>query len=278
VTKVAIVSMKGGVGKTAIVANLGAVLARMAPGETLLVDFDPRNQLGIHFGMDPRSGVGLAETLLVGAGADQLIHRASEGPDYLPFGRVTDRDLAELETIALRRPDVLRQVLGEPPLSDYTFVLMDSPPGPSSLVLPVLLAADLVLAVFLADAASFATLPDLLELSQAVEQRPHFRGMHVLVNGANDSTSLGRDVRVLLAAQKDLPVLPLAIHRDEAVPEALACQRTVLVHAPTSQASADFRSLAEWLRHELARAVSAPPMRASEAPASLVVAAPAAEG
>src|SRR5262249_15451713 len=103
--------MKGGVGKTAIVANLGAVLARMAPGETLLVDFDPRNQLGIHFGMDPRSGVGLAETLLVGAGADQLIHTPSEGPDYLPFGRVTDRDRAELETLALRRPDVLQQVL-----------------------------------------------------------------------------------------------------------------------------------------------------------------------
>jgi len=280
VRTVAIVSMKGGVGKTAIAANLGASLARMASGETLVVDFDPRNQLGIHFGMDPRSGVGLAETLLIGANPGPLIHTPSDGPDYLPFGRVTDRDRAELESIASKRPHVLQQALCESPLSGYAFVVIDSAPGPSSLLLPVLLAADLVVAVVLADAASFATLPDLLELSGMASERRRPENLHVLINAADDDTCLGRDVRALLGAQKDVSVLPFAIHRDEAVREALACRRTVLAHAPTSQASADFRSLAEWLRQEMAREVSAPPVRPSEgtAPVVAVVAAPAAEG
>jgi cellulose synthase operon protein YhjQ len=272
--------MKGGVGKTAIAANLGFALARTAPGETLLVDFDPRNQVGIHFGMDPRSAAGLAETLLVGTSPGPLIRTTSEGPDWLPFGRITDRDRVQLEAIAAKRPDLLQQALNEPPFADYAFALIDSAPGPSSLLLPVLLAADLVIAVFLADAASFATLPDLLELADVASEQPRYRGTHVLINGADDNTCLGRDVRALLAAQMDLSLLPFPIHRDEAVREALACQRTVLAHAPTSQAAADFRSLAEWLRHEMAREVSAKAARPSETATPVVaqVAAPAAKG
>ena len=49
---VAVVSQKGGVGKTSLVQNLGAELAASG-ARTLLVDFDPQSNLTSGWGLDP---------------------------------------------------------------------------------------------------------------------------------------------------------------------------------------------------------------------------------
>jgi len=46
-------------------------------------------------------------------------------------------------------------------------------------------------------------------------------------------------------------VLPFVIHRDQAVPEALARQRPVLETAPSSQSALDLRRAAEWVMETL---------------------------
>jgi hypothetical protein len=60
-------------------------------------------------------------------------------------------------------------------------------------------------------------------------------------------------------------LLPFVIHRDQAVPEALARQRPLVETAQSSQAAADFRCAAEWVMDTLAaqpREKEAPPAAA----------------
>src|SRR5262249_6524897 len=149
-------------------------------------------------------------------------------------------------------------------------LLVDSAPGPSSWLAPVVLAGDLVLAVLLADAASFATLPQLLGFFDEACTRRAAGSLHVLVNCGDDGTNLRRDLRALLGAQTHLSVLPMAIHRDEAVREALARQKGIRSHAPTGQATKDLDALADWLRAELTRKDDAEPVR-SRVPSSTVI-------
>jgi cellulose biosynthesis protein BcsQ len=111
-------------------------------------------------------------------------------------------------------------------------------------------AADLVIAVLLADAASFASLPALVAQLEAQRRAGARFAAHLLLNGV-DGVALSRDVRTLMEAQAEISVLPLVIHRDEAVREALGAQRPVVEHAPSGQAAADLRQLAQWISDEL---------------------------
>ena len=61
---IAVVSAKGGVGKTSICANLSAGLTRL--GHTVLsIDLDPQNSLRLHFGLSPMHKEGMAPASLV---------------------------------------------------------------------------------------------------------------------------------------------------------------------------------------------------------------------
>ena len=61
---VAIVSAKGGVGKTTLTANLATALSRSIAAPVLAVDLDPQNALGLHLGMSPHELRGLSRSTL----------------------------------------------------------------------------------------------------------------------------------------------------------------------------------------------------------------------
>lgn len=244
---VAIVSMKGGVGRTAVAANLGALLAQGRPRPPLLVDLDPRNQLGLYFGVSASDAAGIALATLRESSWARVLHQRLDGAACVPFGEVTDEERGDLEARLARRPEILQERLADPAFQDRPFALVDAAPGPSAYFQSVLQVADLVIVVALADPASFATLPSLqAQLRRYCRPRAGFGGAHLLLNLVDDATTLSRDVRAAFQAESALSVLPFVIHKDEAVREALAFQRTVIEQAPSSQATADFRKLAEW--------------------------------
>ncbi len=245
---VAVVSMKGGVGRTTIAANLGALLAQGRPRPPLLLDFDPRNQLGLHFGISTREAPGIALATLRDSSWARVLHQRLAGVACLPYGEPTDEERGDLEARLAAHPEILRERLADAAFQEHAVALVDCAPGPSVYFQTVLSIADLVIVVALADAASFATLPSLqAQLRRYCRPRAGFGGAHILLNLIDDATTLSRDVRAAFNTEVGLSVLPFVIHRDEAMREALAFQRTVIEQAPSSQATADFRRLAEWM-------------------------------
>jgi cellulose biosynthesis protein BcsQ len=56
---IGVVSMKGGVGKTSLTANLAAAMASvLGPNRVSVVDLDPQNALHLHCGVDDTNSPG----------------------------------------------------------------------------------------------------------------------------------------------------------------------------------------------------------------------------
>src|SRR5688500_10420014 len=120
---IAVASQKGGVGKTASALNIAACLG----DKTLLVDLDPQGACAISLGIDADS---LSQTVY-----DALMERAalSEIITPTPFGfdlAPANIDLAEAEILLQAVPGreyALKRAL-EPVVSNYTTILIDTPP------------------------------------------------------------------------------------------------------------------------------------------------------
>lgn len=118
---IAVSNIKGGIGKTTTVVNIGAGLA-LKGAQVLLVDVDAQGNLSMALGVQPRRT--LYEVLMDGAkAADCLIH-ARPNLDLI----AADQALLGAQPAIARRPDwsrVLEQGL-RPLFAAYDFILINS--------------------------------------------------------------------------------------------------------------------------------------------------------
>ncbi|AKQ54985.1 cellulose biosynthesis protein BcsQ [Bordetella hinzii] len=248
---IAIVSAKGGVGKTTIAATLGLALSR-AGHPALVLDLDPQNALRFHLGADTEAAEsGLARASLAGMRWRDAAVQGDAGLHLVPFGQLNETDRLALEQQMLREPDWLARHLRELDLAPGTLVLIDTPPGPSVYVTQALRCADLVLVVTLPDAASYATLPQVESLiAQYAQGREGYLGHAFIVNQVDSMSALAKDtLRVMRSILGER--MGGVVHRDATVSEALAFGKTVIDHAPQSQACSDILASAQWLRQQL---------------------------
>lgn len=137
---VALFSVKGGVGKTALAVNLAYVAARSGGRRTLLWDLDAQGAATYTLRLTPKASARKAITGDLGLTA---LIQASEYPnlDVLPADqslRRLDRDFAGSDkTKQLRR---LLKSLGD----DYDRIVLDCPPGLTELAERVFRAVDLI--------------------------------------------------------------------------------------------------------------------------------------
>ncbi|WP_110601208.1 cellulose biosynthesis protein BcsQ [Salinicola lusitanus] len=239
-----IMSPKGGVGTTTLCANLAEALRRLGY-RVVMIDFDPQNALCLHsrFGLDDERG--LVTRFEEEGDWRALLLPVADGVEMLPFG---------LGSVSQQR--ALLQALGqrsfvEPHLerliqSRNTFVLVDMPAGQSPVTEVMRDIANLSLAVFLADPASLALLPRMNAFHGETGATQNDGRLGYVINQMDTRSRLNREV-VGLMLERFGPYQWGVVHRDEALMEALAEQRSVFDLAPASAAARDIGELARRL-------------------------------
>jgi chromosome partitioning protein len=165
---VAVVSQKGGVGKTSLVQNLGAEMA--ASGErTLLVDFDPQSNLTTGWGLDPAELSGtIYDAMTTPEAAADCILQLRPHLDIIPAN--LDLAGAELAFInAIDRNNKLHKALSTI-AGDYELILIDGPPSLGFFTVNALAAANEIIIPLQVHPYAYKAVDQLLTIVQQVEE------------------------------------------------------------------------------------------------------------
>lgn len=247
-TRIAVVSMKGGVGKTTTTANVAAALAaKLGPAQVGVLDLDPQNALHLHFGLGTGVSDGVCRHSLSGSDWREVCFPSQFGVVCLPYGAASEPEREAFQTLLSRDPAWVPKQLQRMGLGDQQVLLIDTPPGPSVYLRQALACADVAVVVLLADAGSYSTVPAMdAWIDEVSAQRPGLKCMYVL-NQVDATVSLNRDVTNVLGEHLRKRSVLHSVHRDEAVCEALAFQQPVRNHDPVCRATYDIQRLADWV-------------------------------
>lgn len=232
----AVISHKGGSGKSAIAANLAGAAAIAGAG-VLAVDVDPQGGLTAALGVEATKPT-LYEVLAEQARAEDAIRpTADRGLSVL----LADADLAGAELEIPRRidqwHDILRRVLSRL-AARHTLTVLDTPPGLGVFSVVALRAATVAIIACPPEFMAYRALPRVLETAARA-------GVPVLgIVPSLSHRTTRHAVEVLDQLDRDYPALVLpAIPRRVAVQEAALAGQPLAVYAPHSDASLAFDEL-----------------------------------
>jgi chromosome partitioning protein len=240
---IAVLSQKGGTGKTTAVRTLTDVLRRSGV-RTLAVDLDPQGNLSDYFDLPTDVAPTVADLLSGRCLAGEAIHQ-----DMIP----ANLSLAEAELMLggkMGRELTLRRALAQAG-GDYEVILIDCPPSLGLLTINALVAADC--ALITAEAQYFA----LQGVEQAIEVvelardslNPQLSLLGVLLNLADMRTVHSREALASLKARFGDQVFDTVIRASIAYAESAERARSILDHRP--DLGADYLALAEELMGRL---------------------------
>lgn len=236
---IVVTSFKGGAGKTTLAANL-AVGLRSVGWRVMAVDFNPQDALKLHFGVDAHDANGFAPRMLSGGSWEDATYGAEPGVDVMPFGRVSAALSGSVS--GLLADDTERVVAHLVARARGNMVIVDAPSLPSTAARRLAAAADVVVVATPTDSGSYAAL-SLADAETFLADDGILGKTIIVANRFNQNARLQRSVLALLS-QTFGDKLAATIENDEAVDEALASRRTVLVHDQTSKAARSLVALA----------------------------------
>ncbi|CNG61226.1 cellulose synthase [Yersinia enterocolitica] len=162
--------------------------------------------------------------------------RYTEKLDLLPFGQLTQAENEQLSASLQQHPrqwqENLSRLLAN---ASYRWILLDIPAGDSAFTRQALALADQTLILIHADASCHIRL----------HQQNLPASCHFLLNQFSASSRLQQDLHQLWLQSLN-SLLPIFIHRDEAMAEALAAKQPLGEYSAQSLAAEEMMTLANW--------------------------------
>jgi chromosome partitioning protein len=233
---IAVLSQKGGTGKTTAVRTLADALRR-AGVRTLAVDLDPQGNLSDYFDLPPDAEPTIADVLAGRATATEAIHE-----DLIP----ANLSLAEAELMLggkMGREMTLRRALAKVP-GDYQVILIDCPPSLGLLTVNALVAADRALVTAEAQYFALQGVEQAMEVVELARDslNPALELLGVLLNLADMRTVHSREALVSLQERFGEQVFATVIRSSIAYAESAERAKSILDHRP--DLGADYLALA----------------------------------
>jgi chromosome partitioning protein len=233
---IAVLSQKGGTGKTTAVRTLTDAFRR-SDVRTLAVDLDPQGNLSDYFDLSPDVEPTVADVLAGRATVAEAIHS-----DIVP----ANLSLAEAELMLsgkMGRELTLRRALAKAP-EEYELILIDCPPSLGLLTVNALVAADR--ALITAEAQYFA-LQGVEQAMEVVELardslNPDLSLLGVVLNRADMRTVHSREALTSLHERFGEQVFGAVVRSSIAYAESAERAVSILDHRP--DLGADYLALA----------------------------------
>ncbi|HEX7609447.1 MAG TPA: ParA family protein [Solirubrobacteraceae bacterium] len=234
---IAVLSQKGGTGKTTAVRTLADVLRRSGV-RTLTVDLDPQGNLSDYFDLPPDVEPTIADVLSGRAAAPEAVHE-----DMIP----ANLSLAEAELMLggkMGRELTLRRAL-KGVADEYEVVLVDCPPSLGLLTINALVAADHALITAEAQYFALQGVEQAMEVVELAREslNPELSLLGVLLNLADMRTVHSREALVSLKERFGEQVFDTVIRSSIAYAESAERARSILDHRP--DLGADYIALAD---------------------------------
>lgn len=243
----AVVSQKGGVGKTTTAVNLAAALA-MRGVKTLLIDVDPQGSV--------RYGIGLARQTRLAGFADYLAGRATLRqivlPTLLPHLRaivagtvIEDAGHESYQRRVAEAPQFAE--LLEAARERSTVIVVDTPPGLGTLTRATLAASQRALVPLQCEPLALQTTPQILRtLREIVRGNPSLVLDGLVLTMYEEGSPLSR--RIADYVREQLPpdlLVDVVVPRTLAAADAFAAGQPVVYRTPGDPASEAYRRLAD---------------------------------
>jgi chromosome partitioning protein len=236
---IAVLSQKGGTGKTTTVRTLTDVFRR-AGLEVLVVDLDPQGNLSDYFDVDPEATPTIGDVL---GGRAKAVDAVRDG--VLP----ANLSLAEAELMLagkMGRELTLKRAL-KPITGDYDLILLDCPPSLGLLTVNALVAADHALLTTEAQYFALQGVEQALEVIELARDglNPDLGWLGVVFNIADMRTRHSRDAYATLKEHIGEKLLTSTVRQSIAYAESAELAISILDHRP--DLGADYLVLADEL-------------------------------
>ena len=229
--KIAVLSQKGGTGKTTAVRHLADTFRR-AGLRVAAVDLDPQGNLSDYFDVDPEADPTIRDVLVGSAKAKTALHLSPDGVSVIP----SNLQLAEAEVSLagkMGRELTLRKAL-KPIEDDFDVIFLDCPPNLGLLTVNALVAADH--ALLSAEAQYFALqgVEQALEVIELARDglNPDLEWLGVVFTIADMRTIHSREAQAGLKEHYGDKLLDTVVRQSIAYAESSERAISILEHRP----------------------------------------------
>lgn len=245
----AVLSLKGGVGKTTLVTNLGAALEKLGK-RVLVIDLDPQQDLTYSHGINLIQSKGIEFLLEKDLKFEDVVIKKRENLHLLPAGKKLKELELSLSNMFVKAKDtyfcyLLRNILS-PVVEKYDYAVIDCPPTAGFLTINALVYVSNVLVPVQCHHLGLESIKRTISLISRVRKFNHLdrRSITVVPTMFDVRNRLCAQIADKLYDRFQDGVTQSKIRVNVALAEAPGYGKSVFEYRPDSRGARDFLSLA----------------------------------